>query len=104
MTVNYPGSTLKPNAAGTLSRLPTFQPCSVCGASCRALGERFMLHHHIWRAIAVEPEGFLCVGCAEVLLGRRLVASDFLPCPLNWSGRADRSVRLQERMAGRWSQ
>jgi hypothetical protein len=66
--------------------------------------EDFMVHDKLW------PDGvrFLCIGCLETRLGRQLVATDFIDCPLNdpdielygervWTWR---SPRLQDRLTG----
>jgi hypothetical protein len=81
--------------------------CADCSApTCP--GEWYMVVDGVWReALAVGdrpdggPVGFLCIGCLEARLGRRLVAADFAPLPVNEPSPAD-TGRLATRK-GRWS-
>jgi hypothetical protein len=67
--------------------------CSDCGADttpctrkrgCRHKGrwEFYMAHHRLWRA-AGAGKGFLCIGCLELRLGRKLTARDFTCALIN---------------------
>jgi hypothetical protein len=78
--------------------------CADCGVETS--NEFFMLNHDVW-ALAVAGENqrgglFLCVGCLERRLGRRLAPGDFLDCVLNNRTDFPRSQRLRERMLQRW--
>jgi hypothetical protein len=79
--------------------------CDDCGADttpctgkrgCRHSGtwEYYMVHNHLW------PGGvhYLCVGCLERRLGRRLTAADFTDVPVNEPDPWD-TPRLAERRA-----
>lgn len=71
--------------------------CADCGADSTT--ERYMVHHHVWAAAGMCPFGFLCIGCIEQRLGRRLVAADFLDVPLNHAPGFQRSDRLASRLS-----
>jgi len=62
--------------------------------------EWFMVNDRVWRAGQGErPVRFLCVGCLEHRLGRRLTARDFKRgVRINFIGR--KSARLRQRMRG----
>ncbi len=59
--------------------------------------EYYMVHHYLWR-IAIEglptTGRFLCIGCIEKQLGRKLIAADFMKVPCNdhreWYKNSDR--------------
>ena len=56
-------------------------PCNADGDLIDGASEWYMVHDHVWRA-AMENGGmvrFLCIGCLEQRVGRRLKPSDFLP-------------------------
>lgn len=61
--------------------------------------ERYMVHDHVWAAAGMCPFGFLCVGCIEQRLGRRLHAADFLNVGLNHDPKYERSARLVDRLS-----
>jgi hypothetical protein len=71
--------------------------CHDCDADTWRIGEYYMVHADIWPLDA--DGGALCVGCLETRLGRRLVAADFSPAPVNdpdpWSRH---SRRLADRL------
>lgn len=73
--------------------------CADCGTD--STDERYMVRDHVWAAAGMCPFGFLCVGCIEKRLGRRLNASDFLAVPLNHAPGYRRSERLAARLASR---
>lgn len=61
--------------------------------------EYYMIHNELWHcAIQNKPANFLCVGCLEKRLKRKLVPEDFTDCPLNWMDGYHRSIRLRRRM------
>ncbi len=55
-------------------------PCADCGLD--TLFEYYMVQDALWEAAGLS-RGFLCVGCMESRLGRRLVAADFTDAPCN---------------------
>ena len=56
--------------------------CVDCHASIR--DEFYMVHDSVWRKARMgEFAGFLCVGCLEKRIGRRLRPADFTDCPMN---------------------
>jgi hypothetical protein len=73
-------------------------PCHDCGLDTAAADEFYMLGHSLWRGVASGVD-FLCVGCVELRLGRRLVRDDFSDVPLNWLADVRRSRRLTNRLA-----
>ncbi|MFD5425237.1 hypothetical protein [Streptomyces sp. NPDC127084] len=71
--------------------------CSDCGTD--STDERYMVRDDVWAAAGMCPFGFLCIGCIEQRLGRRLAAADFLDLPLNLAPEYRRSERLSARLA-----
>jgi hypothetical protein len=77
-------------------------PCHDCGrqtAPARGPGELggwewYAVNEDVWPIGA--REGFLCVGCLEARLGRRLTPTDFPPLRVNEPHRID-SPRLRDR-------
>jgi hypothetical protein len=76
-------------------------PCADCGAKTQrqepgARSEWYMVHDEVWTAAGMEETGgYLCIGCLEKRLGRRLVPADFAPLSINdlrWGGKSDRLV------------
>jgi len=60
--------------------------------------EYYMLKHNLWdKLIGKENIEMLCIGCVENRLGRELVSSDFLDCPLNYE-QWHQSDRLKSRI------
>src|SRR2546430_1806617 len=52
----------------------------------RSLGSRafYMIHDRLWERAGMAPKGgYLCIGCLEKRLGRRLRPADFTAAPLN---------------------
>lgn len=90
-------------------------PCMDCGMKTAPFDgewEDYIVHDELWRAAGCNPEEgvgeFLCVGCLEARLGRRLTPEDFTeglvsdPWVVNtprwaWSFR---TARLQSRLLG----
>lgn len=75
-------------------------PCFDCSVDTLALHEYYMVHAELWESVVQDDEvAFLCVGCLEVRIGRRLVPTDFTEVPINYL--TNKSDRLMERL-GRW--
>lgn len=74
------------------------QLCADCRRDVRpgvGIDEQFMVQNELW-ALATEarPADFLCVGCIENRIGRRLRRHDFTGAPLNFDiGKSDRLHR-----------
>ena len=58
-------------------------PCTQ-SRGCRHTGrwEMYMVYHRVWQAAGMG-KGFLCIGCLERRLGRRVVPEDFTKAPIN---------------------
>lgn len=80
---------------GYLNRMKYVMLCGGCGADVGKIDEYcFFLYNNIWEAIHQDDE-FLCIGCVEERLGRKLNQCDFnFDVPLN---RFDGSHRLNQR-------
>lgn len=69
--------------------------------------EYYMLRDTVWAAARTDPHAYLCVGCIEARLGRRLHSGDFTATPINDLGIVDnprfawswRSERLTGRLS-----
>ena len=75
-------------------------PCADCGVETshrEALKEYYVVTDEIWNTVGAG-EGYLCIGCLEERLGRKLVPEDFPPYPVNVSPKYGRSERLQNRL------
>jgi hypothetical protein len=86
-------------------------PCHDCGTETLPVdwgyrAEWYMVKDEIWDAVG-PGEGFLCIGCMEGRMGRRLNADDFIDAPVNDLSIADtqrfawsyRTPRLRSRLA-----
>jgi hypothetical protein len=73
---------------------------------CKARAEFCMVHDHVWSAAGMKyHSGYLCVGCIEQRLGRRLTVEDFQDLLINdltyadqWPAFSWRTARLQDRL------
>jgi hypothetical protein len=91
---------------------PKGQRCIDCGRRtniAKTVGgrESYMVHDSVWFAAGMpkrEPNktsaDFLCIGCLEARLGRKLMPSDFTGAPINRPDRLN-SQRLNSRLTGR---
>jgi len=74
--------------------------CSLCRLDTLEIDEWYIVNDEVWLA-AVGADSFicyLCIGCLELRLGRRLAPSDFpSDVPINQMHRAN-SSRLRDRM------
>jgi hypothetical protein len=50
-----------------------------CGVDTDEGKENYMIHDDLWRAAVPTEAGYLCVGCLERRLGRKLQRGDFRP-------------------------
>jgi len=85
-------------------------PCHDCGTETLPVdwgyrAEWYMVNKEIWEAAGLRS-GYLCIGCIESRIGRRLNANDFTDAPINDLGIADtryawsyRTPRLRSRLA-----
>jgi hypothetical protein len=65
----------------------------------RKQSEYYMVRDSIWKR-AGDVKGYLCIGCLEKRLGRRLTPRDFADVPCNdWI--ETKTPRLVSRMVGR---
>jgi hypothetical protein len=77
-------------------------PCHDCGTSTLpddGPSEFYIVHHEVWAAAGVG-RGYLCIGCLEERLGRRLNRDDFPDYPVNDPLRGWNSDRLLDRLLG----
>ncbi len=70
--------------------------CNDCQVDTEELQEYYMVHGRLWDKAGMQ-DGFLCVGCLEVRLGRLLTAEDFTDCLLNDISALESSDRLVAR-------
>jgi hypothetical protein len=75
-------------------------PCHDCEVDTNEAGEYYMLNNDLWARLAPLPDGrgYLCIGCAERRLGRRITPLDFSDAPIN---QPDKSERLLDRLGYR---
>jgi len=75
--------------------------CWDCGRETSHLktdfGEWYMVWDSVWRLADGNSVDFLCIGCLEARLGRKLVPLDFNDAPLNRMRGYGRSLRLRLR-------
>jgi hypothetical protein len=81
--------------------------CGLCGVDTgyNGLSEWYAVHDHVWRQAWISPPPsiesglrcFLCIGCLEALLGRRLVNADFVDNNQYYQGMSS-SRRLWDRV------
>ena len=80
--------------------------CKDCGVDTQDIGEWYMVKDEVWAAVWPKrsKREFLCIGCLEIRLGRRLTSDDFTDAPINeFKENAfgiERSERLFNRLAG----
>ena len=89
---------------------PDQSPCRDCGAAttpctgqrgCRHKGkhEYYAVHDEIWKVAGMDS-GFLCIGCLERRIGRRLGPADFTDYPINDPTDPWNTPRLASRLTG----
>ncbi len=73
--------------------------CLDCGVDTGKISEHYMLKDEVWSKIHNSNKGMLCVGCAEVRLGRVMCIGDFNDSHVNKQfSMKTRSRRLSQRM------
>jgi hypothetical protein len=93
------------------------KPCLDCGGDTSAIREYYMVIDAVWEAAGQIPlsrrrqqtaeeqetrqRAFLCIGCLESRIGRRLTADDFTDVSINRRGEYWYSARLWDRL-GVW--
>ena len=50
---------------------------------CSGLNEPYMVNTNLWKRVTQNTEGFICISCFEILLGRNLKIKDFIAAPIN---------------------
>lgn len=77
-------------------------PCADCGTDTDPLSpdsaEYYMIHDKLWRKAGMGKLGYLCIGCLEARLGRRLRPKDFTSAPVNSPDWPRHSERLRSRL------
>jgi hypothetical protein len=72
--------------------------CIDCGIDTGKYGELYFLKPYIWYHINPLINGMLCVGCAELRLGRQFTPADFTPATINALHYGNKSMRLISRL------
>ena len=79
-------------------RLFDIAPIRDYGCTCVDCGddtEAYMVRDDVWPIGKLD--GWLCVGCVETRIGRKLTPADFTDCAMNrWAG----TPRLRARLTG----
>lgn len=58
--------------------------CKDCNVDVVYIQEWYMVNDSVWKKAGMKKRGgFLCVGCLEKRIGRKLNKRDFFCCPLN---------------------
>ena len=73
--------------------------CAECNVDTLRAREFYMVADATWLATCDTYKGFLCIGCIERRLGRRLKPDDFTDAPVN--NPAGCSPRLRARLTAR---
>ena len=71
-----------------------YSSCDDCGAD---YDEFYMVNDDIWESHS-NGDRYLCIGCLEARLGRKLFRQDFTNVPVGTEIDRDRSLRLQDRL------
>jgi hypothetical protein len=78
--------------------------CADCGVNTLAADEWYIVKDDVWQAASrlgdVTVSFFLCIGCIEQRLGRRLTPGDFDDVPINVPNKFSMSRRLRDRLTG----
>jgi hypothetical protein len=103
----FPADAAAAKARRDRSRAPPW--CADCGVNTLAVGEWYMVNDKLWEAASRfgkiwEESFYLCIGCIELRLGRRLTPDDFTNVPVNDPDKFS-SGRLRDRLTagqGSW--
>jgi hypothetical protein len=68
-------------------------PCTERSGRC----EWYMVHNEVWERAGMK-RGFLCIGCLEKRIGRRLRSADFTDAPVN-NSHPWNTARLRDRLS-----
>src|ERR1700730_9185858 len=63
--------------------------------------EYYMFQNKLWAAAGMKKKGFLCIGCLEDRIGRRLTPRDFTVSPINDPDDLFKTPRLVSRLRKR---
>jgi hypothetical protein len=59
-------------------------PCLDCSVdTLEAKPEHYMIQDELWSAVSSAFHGFMCIGCVETKLQRKLTPADFMDLPVN---------------------
>lgn len=75
----------------------TGAPCKDCGVKTVEIGEYYNVYNDVWNE-ADGGQGFLCIGCLENRLGRKLNPDDFGHCLITTDPLYFRSARYFNRL------
>jgi ribosomal protein L34E len=79
-------------------RASTWRRCEDCSVDVHEIRESYMVRREIWERSGIASFAFLCIGCLERRIGRKLCRRDFIDAPINnQSGKSD---RLRDRLMG----
>lgn len=75
--------------------------CRVCGVDTAEIDEYYMIQFDLWQTVVPKEhqKKYLCIGCLEGYLGRKLVSEDFIEAYINYDRSG--SDRLMDRL-GQW--
>lgn len=77
--------------------------CLDCAVDTMANREYYMVRDEVWERAGMVDEhrrGYLCIGCLEQRIGRRLTPRDFADVLVNKMFREASSARLRSRLRG----
>lgn len=72
--------------------------CTSCNINTLHNGEYYMLKNKLWKQIADNKNGMMCIGCVENKLNRTLKRKDFTDAPVNNLEVFNKSDRLIDRL------
>jgi hypothetical protein len=72
--------------------------CLDCRIDTGKIHEHYFIQTPLWMKLVGSNQGMLCVGCLELRLGRKLIASDFTNASINTASHEAKSQRLMERL------
>jgi hypothetical protein len=91
----FPADAATAKARRDRSRSPPW--CADCGVNTLAIGEWYIVKDEVWKAAGrlgdLTDSFFLCIGCLELRLERRLMPDDFTDAPVNDPTGSSRRLR-----------